>query len=212
MATDLRDGEFWRTVWLFLIANASDFEPGQIAPMVDYIQAIRREESTFEVRTDATGFNSPKSAFSIKGRTVQSMLRLMQSWHRSLGRSSGAVFSWATSTVQPYLLEEPAWEESEPPRRWQITELTDSGQLRRESAELHHCVASYADRCYRGVSSIWSIRLWQGEKVHHVLTIEVDSKRRAVVQARGRANRAASGRSLRLLQDWAAREKLRIVL
>lgn len=180
--------------------------------MIDYIQAVRREESTFEMRADAIGFNSPESAFSIKGRTVQSMLRLMRNWHRSLGQSGGAVFSWAKSPFQPYILEEPAREESEPPRRWQITELTDSGLLRRESAEVHHCVASYADRCYRGVSSIWSIRLWQGEKVHHVLTIEVDPKKRAVVQARGRANRAASGRSLRLLQDWAARERLRVTL
>lgn len=32
-----------------------------------------------------------------------------------------------------------------------ITELTDGGQLRKEGAELHHCVASYADRCFRGV-------------------------------------------------------------
>ena len=27
----------------------------------------------------------PQPAFSIKGRTVQSMLRLMRDWHRSLG-------------------------------------------------------------------------------------------------------------------------------
>lgn len=209
LATDLRDSEFWRTVWHFLIAHARDLEPGQIGPMIDYIQAVRREEGTFETGADALGFNSPQSAFSMKGRTVQSMLRLMKNWHQSLGRSDGAAFSWAKSPFQPYLLEEPARDESEKPRRWHITELTDSGQLRNESAELHHCVASYADRCYRGASSIWSIRLWKGEKVHHVLTVEIDPKRRAVVQARGRANRAASGRSLRLLQDWAAREKLR---
>jgi hypothetical protein len=91
-------------------------------------------------------------------------------------------------------------------------ELTNSAQLRSEGAALHHCVASYAGRCYRGNSSIWSLRLWQGEKVHHVLTVEVDPKRRAVIQARGRANRAASGRPLRLLEDWAIRERLRMTI
>jgi hypothetical protein len=30
----------------------------------------------------------PQPEFSIKGRTVQSMLRLMQDWHRSLGLGS----------------------------------------------------------------------------------------------------------------------------
>jgi hypothetical protein len=32
LATDLRHSEFWRTVWLFLIANAGDVDPMQIGP------------------------------------------------------------------------------------------------------------------------------------------------------------------------------------
>jgi hypothetical protein len=91
-----------------------------------------------------------------------------------------------------------------------MMELTDSVQLRNEGAALHHCVASYAYRCHRGASRIWSLRLWQGEKVRHVLTVEVDPKKRAVIQARGRANRFPSGRALELLQHWASREKLRM--
>jgi hypothetical protein len=50
------------------------------------------------------------------------------------------------------------------------------------------------------------------DKVHHVLTIEVDPKRRAIVQARGWANRAATGKPLRLLQDWAAQERLQLAI
>jgi hypothetical protein len=91
-----------------------------------------------------------------------------------------------------------------------MMELINDAQLRREGAALHHCVASYADRCYRGSSSIWSLRFWQTEKIHHVLTVEVDQKRRAVIQASGRANRAASGKPLQLLQDWAVRERLQM--
>jgi hypothetical protein len=45
-----------------------------------------------------------------------------------------------------------------------------------------------------------------------VLTVEVDMKRRAVVQARGWGNRAASGKPLRLLQDWAVRERMRLAI
>ncbi len=37
VATDLRHGEFWRTVWMFLIAHAGEMDPVQIAPMIDYI-------------------------------------------------------------------------------------------------------------------------------------------------------------------------------
>ena len=156
-------------------------------------------------------FEPPLPAFSMKGRTVHSMLRLMRDWHKSLGGGSSA-FSWMRSPFQPLLFEEQSQDVSEKPRRWQMMELTNSAQLRSEGSVLHHCVGSYADRCYRGNSSIWSLRLWQGEKIHHVLTVEVDPRRRAVIQARGRANRAASGKPLRLLQDWAVRERLQMTI
>jgi len=207
LATDLRHSEFWRTVWTFLIANAGDVDPTQIAPMIDYIQAVRHDRT----QDGMMEFGSPQPAFSMKGRTVQSMLRLMRDWHRSLGTGSASL-SWVPSPFEPLLFEELSRDGSELPRRWQMTELINSAQLRSEGAALHHCVASYADRCYRGISSIWSLRFWQGEKVHHVLTIEVDPRRRTVIQARGRANRSASGKSLRHLQDWAVRERLRMAI
>jgi hypothetical protein len=211
LAADLRHGEFWRTVWIFLIANAGDLDPAQIGPMIDYIQAVRHDRITVETQGGMMEIDPPQPAFSMKGRTVQSMLRLMRDWHQSLGGGSAA-FSWIRSPFEPLLFEEQSQDSSERPRRWQMMELTNSAQLRSEGAALHHCVASYADRCYRGTSSIWSLRLWQSEKVHHVLTVEVDPRRRAVIQVRGRANRAASGKSLRLLQDWAVRERLRMAI
>lgn len=45
--------------------------------------------------------------------------------------------------------------------------------------------------------------------MRHVLTIEVDLRRRTVVQARGWVNRMPSGKPLRLLQAWTARERTR---
>lgn len=139
------------------------------------------------------------------------MLRLMKEWHRDLGISdSAAAFTWSRSPFKPWLLEEPQRNEEETPKRWHIVELTDSAQLREEGASLHHCVGSYAYRCYRGTSSIWSLRMWQGEKKRSMLTIEIDPKKRAVIQARGKANRSATGKSLKLLHEWANREGLKM--
>jgi PcfJ-like protein len=207
LATELRDGEFWHTVWMFLVTNARDVDSTQIGPMIDYIQAVRHDRT----QDGMMEFGAPQPAFSMKGRTIQSMLRLMRDWHRSLGVGNAAI-SWMRSPFEPLLLDEQSRETSEMPRRWQLMELTNSAQLRGEGAALHHCVTSYADRCYRGTSSIWSLRFWQSEKIHHVLTVEVDPRRRTVIQARGRANRAASGKSLLLLQDWASRERLRMAI
>ena len=211
LATDLSNGMFWRTVWSFLIAGAGIIDPAQIAPMIDFIQAIRHDRVAVEAPNGVVELDPPQPAFSMKGRTVQSMLRLMRDWHMSLGLG-GAGLTWTPSPLQPMLLEEPSQDASAPSRWWQMMELTNSAQLRREGAALHHCLASYADRCYRGESRIWSLRFRRGEKVHHVLIIEVDPKKRAVVQARGWANRAACGKPLRLLQDWAVRERLRLAL
>jgi PcfJ-like protein len=210
LATDLNDGGFWRTVWLFLIANAAALETAQIGPIIDFIQAIRHDQRVLKEQ-EGIGFNSPQPEFSVKGRTLQSMLRLMRDWHRSLGGGNSLV-AWARSSIEPLQLVEPSRDGSELPRRWQMMELTNSAQLRSEGAALHHCVASYTDRCIRGTSCIWSLRLWRSEKILHVITVEVDPKRRAVIQARGLANRAASGRPLRLLQDWATRERLRMAI
>jgi len=153
----------------------------------------------------------PLPSFSIKGRTAQSVLRLMQDWHRSLGVVHGGL-TWSPSPLRPMAIEEPSQEPSAPPAIWEVMELTNGAQLRAEGSALHHCVASYADRCWRGSSRIWSLRVRRGEKTRPVLTIEVDMKTRAVVQARGWSNRPASGKPLRLLHDWTVKERLRLVL
>jgi hypothetical protein len=211
LAKDLNNGMFWRTFWHFLIANAEAIDPAQIGPLIDFIQALRHDRVTLETPDGMVQMDPPQPAFSVKGRSAQSMLRLMEDWHRSLGGGSTSLV-WTRSALKPLLLEEPSPEASAPPIHWQMMELTNSAQLRIEGAVLRHCVASYADRCCQGASSIWSLRLRRGEKVRHVMTVEIDPNRRAVIQARGYANRAPSGRPLQLLQYWAARERLQMAM
>jgi hypothetical protein len=211
IGTDLCNSEFWRTVWMFLVANGCSVGHAQIGPMIDFIQAIRHERVAVETTDGILMRDPPQPSFSMKGRTVQSMLRLMQDWHRGLGALHGGL-TWPASSLRPMLMEERNHDPSVPPIVWHLMELTNSTQLRMEGAALHHCVASYADRCWRGASRIWALRLRRGEEVHHVLTIEVDLKKRAVVQARGWGNRPASGKPLQLLHDWTVRERLRLTI
>ncbi|HTV07569.1 MAG TPA: PcfJ domain-containing protein [Candidatus Aquilonibacter sp.] len=209
LATDLRNGAFWRTVWIFLAAHSNDVDSAQVGPMIDYIQAIRHDRLRIDTQDGVVEIAPPQPNFSIKGRTASSMLRLVREWHRGLGGDcSASSLSWTQSSFKPWLIEEPRRKEEEAPRRWQMVELTTSGQLREEGAALQHCVSSYARLCYRGSSSIWSLRMWRNEKVRPVLTVEVDPGKRAVIQARGTANRSASGKARRLLLEWAAREGL----
>jgi hypothetical protein len=213
MAMDLRNGDFWRTVWMFFIAYARELNPTQVGPMIDYIESVRHDRIQIETQDGIIDTAPLQPSFSIKGRTVPSMLRLMKEWHRDLGVPGGApAFTWARSPFKPWLVEEPGRSEQETPKRWHIVELIDSAQLREEGISLHHCVGSYAHRCYRGTSSIWSLRVWQGEQKRSMLTIEVDPKKRAVIQARGNANHSASGKLLKLLHEWASREGLEMAI
>ena len=199
LAVDLSNGEFWRTFWRFLIANEQAIDPLQIGPMIDFAQAIRHERVTVESPSGMVQLDPPQPDFSMKGRTMGSMLRLMCDWHRNLVHSAGNL-AWTPSLQQPMSVDEPDDDPTLSPRRWQMMELTDSAQLRTEGAMMHHCVASYAYLCCQGLSRIWSLRFWRGEKLHRVLTIEVDPRRGAIVQARGLANRAPTGKALRFLR------------
>lgn len=113
--------------------------------------------------------------------------------------------AWDRSRLRPMILELPRQEALAAPLIWEFRELTSSAELR-EGVALQHCVASYSHRCWRGTSRIWSLRSKSDSKVRPVITIEVDPKTNAIVQARGFRNRPPSGKALQLLQRWQ-REK-----
>ena len=96
---------------MFLIANAGRSTRQQIGPMIDFIQAIRHERVAVETPDRLVMRDPPQPSFSMKGRTVPSMLRLMQDWHRSLGVANGGL-TWAPSPLRPMLMEEPGQDPS----------------------------------------------------------------------------------------------------
>ena len=135
----------------------------------------------------------------------------MEQWHRDLGLVADGL-SWEPSHLRPMVVEMPGEDPSQPPTSWELTELTNSAQLRTEGAALRHCVASYSYCCWRGAARIWSVRRRAGSGVRSVVTVEVDQRRMMIVQARGFRNRRASGKALRVVQAWAAGERLRLAV
>ena len=203
-ALDLDHGNFWRTAWRFLIANAGAIDRAQVAPMIDFLHGIRHERIEVETPAGMELRDPPDPGFSLEGRTVASVLRLMEAWHRGLGLGASRR-EWAPSGLRPMTVEIPTDDPDAPPTRWELVELTSAALLRAEGAALKHCVASYGRRCVTGDSRIWSLRRRREGDATPVLTIEVDPRRKVVVQVRGRYNRAPIGRSWQLVQTWASR-------
>jgi hypothetical protein len=201
--------DFWRTVWLFLIANSASIEVAQVGPIIDFLHAIRHQRVAVDTGAGIVMRDPPQPGFSMKGRTVRSVLRLMEQWHQSLGLTAGGL-SWRPSAFRPMVLEMHPDDPDSPPVFWEMRELTTTAQLRAEGVALQHCVASYSYSCWRGAWRIWSLRRRRDLNVRSILTVQVDPARRTIVQARGMRNRRATGKPLQLVQTWAARERLRL--
>ena len=208
-ALDLHHGDFWRTAWHFLVAHMRGINGDQVAPLIDFLHTVRHESIAIDTADGIVMRGPLQPYFSLKGRTLQSVTRLMEQWHRNVGLAEGG-FSWEPSKIRPLVQETPNDDPTVPPTIWELTELTSSGQLRAEGKALQHCVASYGYGCWKGRSRIWSLRRRRGLSYKSVVTVEINPASRTVTQARGFRNRRVSGRPLSILQLWAAKEGLHL--
>jgi hypothetical protein len=208
---DAAQSVFWRTAWRFFIANAARLDLAQVGPIIDFLDSVRHERVAVDTGEAIVWREPPQPHFSLQGRSLTSVLRLMEGWHRSLGTMAGDLrwrASGRTPLVRVVLSEEP----ESLPTVWEVVELTNSRQLRQEGAALRHCVASYARACSRGDSEIWSLRRRRGDRVRSILTLEVATRTRTIVQVRGFNNGRASGWPLALVRTWAERQQLGLSL
>ena len=150
--------EFWHTVlWFFLAHPETRLE--QVNPIVDFIHANKFAGEEVVTEDGAVCRKAPWPHFSIKGRTLKSILRLACAWHSDLAMGEkGRAFSWTKSRIQGYrLLEKRVGEEKD--RDWSIQEILESSALQAEGRAMRHCVYSYANQYWRGETTIWSLRL-----------------------------------------------------
>lgn len=171
-----------RSLFQFYARTWEDLEPEEHIEIIDYIKGLLWDGN--EV---------------LKGRTAASIRRQCEAWHRLYEndfssqrrfRSWKGAFPQWSGYVGSVLLE--------------AIELTDSGQLARESRLQGHCVESYDDHCVSGHSRIVSFHWTAEDASAKRLTLEIRPGSSAVVQIRGRFNRRATGAERRYIEVWAA--------
>jgi hypothetical protein len=215
LGRELANEAFWETVVHFFV-NAPDLDLAQVGPIVDYLHHQRFGGGMGVAPSGEYGMlPPPQPSFSMKGRTSGSVMRLVTSWHRELGRTPPSGETWSRSDVN-----ELEWIERVVVRRgddvrtearaWSIRELCSADALSAEGSAMHHCVAIYASRCLSKRSSIWSMQVETPRGRHHALTIEVDRTRRRIVQARRKFNALPREEERAVLLSWATRERLAI--
>jgi len=174
-------------------------DPVQVGPLIDYIDNCRRLNNEW----------------AIKGRTVVSLMRDMEAWHRDLAAEQQANRRAIQSSYR-----NPPPEKFKPcgvddwfhnrqikdPRTGKkrsenhtITEILTYKRLHEEGKALRHCVTSYAWNIGRRSLSIWSYAV-DKEKT---LTIELHNSTKTVRQIRGDWNRLPTPAEMTWVQKWA---------
>lgn len=158
--------------------------------------------------------------FSFKGRTLASMLNLVNAWHDELNREAIALAAnrlrndWRVIQAKIDDLKMVYKEAHGIPGEWtvldkqtgqsiEVLQLKKYTELINEGRAMHNCVASYHRVCAQNSCQIYSLRIAGERKA----TVEVSCN--IVVQARGSCNRALTGYPLQCLRKWMGKFNLK---
>lgn len=200
-ALDISLGTTNKLLERILVHVFIDDPNGKIAGMLHFFAKYEKDidRDTFNdiadfIRTRALLNND----FSFKGRTLQSIIRLSNEWHRETQRTKGiGNFSWEGINIED-------WEFSGKNHVWTVKQILDTKGLHHEGSKQRHCVYSYATRCKSGFSYIFtmdSVCKHTGTKTKHI-TIELDNSRR-IMQAKGKLNRGPDDLEKQIMRRWA---------
>jgi hypothetical protein len=200
---------FWRTVLLFFV-NHPELHSNWVIPIIDFIEANKFAGEPIVTVHSVGQRQAPWPDFSIKGRTPTSMMRLVREWNADMTfKKPQESFSWPASNIQGFRFIENC-DQPEHQREWTIRELLTSPELYLEGRALRHCVFTYAPKCRRGETTIWSLRLRTDQREKRMATIEVNPRRGEIIQTRARANSYAGERSQQIIRRWAQAAGLKI--
>ena len=208
LGREFANEDFWLTVLRFFVLHPA-MDLTHVGPVVDFLHAQRfAVREVFVPGQGVVRQGPPRPDYAMKGRTVASLLRQVEEWHRQLGQdASTSARTWPRSRVGEFQYLE-GTEQQENLRCWTIRELLTSGELMQEGQAMRHCVACYVQDCVQRRTTIWSLQLDTGGGPRRALTVEVDPARKTIRQARGKGNRPPRQAERAVLETWAAREGL----
>ncbi|MDY8138750.1 PcfJ domain-containing protein [Aquimarina sp. 2201CG5-10] len=175
---------FWNTVVHFF-AKQKEAPFDKMGEIIDYLSFSIRENTSF----------------SMKGRTLEALLRQSDEWHRRLymQRNAENYVSWKSAKIKSLNYTTAVKDQSVV---FKTVELLNSQALYEEGYDMHHCAASYVDECYSGESAIFSLRKYMGDSFEKLATIEIDPESKEVLQAEGKYNSSLTKEASKALEVW----------
>jgi hypothetical protein len=200
---------FWASVFNFFVLNPM-IDPHQVGPIIDYLHHQKFTPAGM-VNVDGTFVQQgpPQPGLSMKGRSPDTLVAQVHAWHRQLRRVRHGTrdVAWKSSGIAGYDRVEgvPGHQ-----RRFVVTELLSSSELRAEGSAMHHCVATYVWSCQQGRTAIYSMKYDPGfgRPLERCVTIEVDVLKRQITQVRSKFNAPSTPVDQRVLNGWATTARL----
>ncbi len=180
------DEIFWE-VFIRLVVNGGMFSYDKLTDIIDYIREAKTENRDY----------------SLKGRTLQSLTRQSDEWHKKDVIIKGPL-TWNSCGIEGYKFEK--MEDA-----IALEELLGSKLLRNEGRTMKHCVGSYVTQCRTGKSAIFSMKKYSLGMLNATMaTIEVNLELKRIVQARSKTNSPISEEARKHLYIWAKGQGLGI--
>ncbi|HTE11418.1 MAG TPA: PcfJ domain-containing protein [Chitinophagaceae bacterium] len=180
------DEDFWEG-FIRILVNGGIFNHEKLTELIDYVREVKRENS----------------AYNLKGRTLQSLLRQSDEWHnRNLYIKGNQI--WNTCGIDGFKVEKKS-------ESVILEELTGSKLLSDEGRKMRHCVGSYTHLCVTGKTAIFSLRKYSvGILTDTLATVEVSLVTKRVVQAKAKMNRKISDEARKYVDVWAHKNDLSV--
>ena len=149
LGTSFDHNDFWITVLQFFIVNPM-LDLAQVGPILDYIHEQRFRTQNVVVAPGVVERRGPAQPnFTMKGRTPASLLRQVNSWHRTLAKVQHPKIEWPSSGIPAFEFIEGCLKSGNL-KIWTISELLNTKALVAEGRKMKHCVATYAHSCASG--------------------------------------------------------------
>ncbi|MBF0266556.1 MAG: PcfJ domain-containing protein [Gammaproteobacteria bacterium] len=202
------DNDFWLSVFRFFIQNPM-LDIVHISPIIDYIWEQKYEDRQIFVERGVIETQGPEQPhFSMNKRTPETLLDQVEQWHIKLGKETRhGLLQWTKSNINEFQYIEGS-SANRNMKIWKIRELLSSQELIHEGRKLSHCVASYANSCHKGKSSIWTMEREDESGIEKLLTIEVNTSTKRILQVRGKRNRFANKIEEKIINRWRLTEGL----
>jgi hypothetical protein len=139
--------------------------------------------------------------FSLKGRTLGSVIRLSNEWHLMIHKAKVNTYKeWEPIDVPDWIFKD------KEKTVWCVEQITNNIDLVKEGRRQRHCVYSYTIRCEMGKCFIFTM---ESSREGKLLTLELDANKR-IVQARGKFNRSPTAYERRVILRWALDKHLTV--